>query len=136
MWSSAPTQQHATVNQKANQNQLASGTLDVADFTASHRGLTKPNFKKAKSVLQCLYFVMFTSTWLMTQDAGTIMHIALVVLSTSYFILFPVEMHECICSHAVRLKFHAVFHGSSLKALPAQSESNFAQCGAPRMKND
>jgi len=57
----------------------------------------------------------------MTQDAGSIMHIALVILSTSYFILSPVEMHECICSHAVRVKRHAVFHGNSLKALPASS---------------
>lgn len=63
----------------------------------------------------------------MTQDAGSIVHTALVILSTSYFILFPVEMHECICSHAVRLKCHAVFHGNPLKALPASSESNFAQ---------
>lgn len=61
---------------------------------------------------------MFTSTWLMTQDACSIIHIALVILATSYFILFPVDTHECFCSHAVRLKFHAVFHGNSLKALP------------------
>lgn len=54
----------------------------------------------------------------MTQDAGSVMHITLVILSSSYFILFPVEMHEYICSHAVRLKCHAVFHGNSLKALP------------------
>lgn len=66
----------------------------------------------------------------MTQDPSSIMHITLIILSTSYFILFPVEMCECICSHAVRLKCHAVFHGNSLKALPALSESNSAQCVA------
>lgn len=58
------------------------------------------------------------------------MHITLVILSSSHFILFPVEMNECICSHAVKLKCHAVFHSNSLKALPASSESNFAQCVA------
>lgn len=74
----------------------------------------------------------------MAQDAGSIMHIALAILSTSYFILFPLEMHDCICSHAVRLKCHAVFHGNPLKALPEQSESNFPQCVAlseERLKN-
>lgn len=71
----------------------------------------------------------------MTQDAGSTMHIALVTLSTSYFILFPVEMHECICSHAVRVKCHAVFHVNSLKVLPEQ-RSQILLSVWHRVKND
>lgn len=111
-----PSYQYPTAKQRGKQNHLASGTSEAAEFAASHRGFSKSNYKKKRKI-HGLVSVFCYGYKHLVNDTRCLQYIALVIL-TSYFLLFPVDMHECFSSHAVRLKFHAVFHGNSLKALP------------------